>query len=89
MSNILSKAKDFAANHKAAVVCSGTAVLTALSTCPVFAEGNTGYLDSAVFSGISTNILADINTNILPNAWPIFGIVLAIGVGMRLFKRVV
>jgi hypothetical protein len=89
MRNVISKVKEFATNHKAATVSVGTAALTALSTCPVLAaEGTSGYLDSTVFSGISTNILSDINTNILPNAWPIFGVVLAVGIGMRLFKKV-
>lgn len=88
--NIISKAKNFVTNHKGVAAGVGTTALTVVSSVPTLAaEGAaTGYLESTVFSGISANLLADINTNILPNAWPIFGVILAVGVGMRLFKKV-
>lgn len=85
---MFNKVKEFASNHKGAVTALGTTAMTTLAACPVFAAGETGYLDSSVFNGISANILADINTNILPNAWPIFGVVLAVGIGMKLFQKV-
>ena len=89
MSNLLTKAKDVVNSHKGAVTAFGTAAVTALSCCPVFAEGveATGYLDATVFQTISANIVKDI-TNLLPQAWPIFGLMLAVGIGMRIFRRV-
>lgn len=83
--NFLSNVKEFVQSHKLAAT---TALCTLATAAPVFAEGETGYLSSTTFSGISANILADINTNIMPYAWPIFAVILAVGVGMRIFKKV-
>lgn len=88
---MLGKLKETGDNYKVAASCALVPVITAMSAMPVFAEGETaatGYLSSSVFSGISANLLQDINTNVLPNAWPIFGIILAVGIGMRIFKKV-
>lgn len=87
--NVISKTKEFVSNHKFAASSALVTVGTALSTVPVFAEGETGYLDSTVFTGISNNILADISTNILPSAWPIFAIGAAVTVGIKLFRKVI
>lgn len=89
MSNLLRNAKNFVSEHKGVAAAVGTAVVTAASSCPVFAEPDaaTGYLDATVFQGISANIVKDI-TSLLPQAWPIFGIMLAVGIGMKIFRRV-
>lgn len=87
--NVISKAKEFVSNHKFAASSVLATVGTALSSVPVFAEGETGYLDSATFTGISNNILADINNAILPAGWKVFAVVAAVGVGIKLFRKVV
>lgn len=89
MNNIISKTKEFVSNHKFAASSALVTVGTAVSSVPVFAEGETGYLESTLFSGISSNILADLNTNILPYAWPIFALGAAITVGVKIFKKVI
>jgi len=56
------------------------AAVTALSAVPSFAAGT---LD---FTGVTTAVTAEINPAIVA-AMPIAGLVLAVGIGWRIYKR--
>ena len=91
MSLVVQKVKERKAVIMTMFMCAF--VMTALSTSICHAEGSGGNIDSSMstalstaFTAVKTDVLSIITTA-LPPALAIMGIIIAIMVGVRFFKR--